>query len=79
MNSDGTKRLSTKQLLVKIPNYPRRFRHSINGTYYGIKKINGKKKDHSLERVVAGLVFAFELRMCKISRDATGGHWPCRC
>ena len=41
-------RLSTRQLLSKIPNYPCLFRHH-NGTYYGIKKIAGKRKEHSLD------------------------------
>lgn len=39
---------STSQLLVKIPNYPNLFRHKLNGTYYGKKKVGGKRKDHSL-------------------------------
>jgi hypothetical protein len=41
--------LSTRQLLQKIPNYPCLFRHSVNGNYYGIKKIAGKRKEHSLD------------------------------
>jgi integrase len=44
-----TKRLSTRQLLVKIPNYPCLYRHKTNGTYYGIKKQAGKRKEHSLD------------------------------
>ena len=43
------KRPSTRQLLVKIPNYPCLYRHSVNETYYGIKKTGGKRKEHSLE------------------------------
>jgi integrase len=43
-----TTRKSTSQLLIKIPNYPNLFRHSVNGTYYGKKKLNGNRKDHSL-------------------------------
>lgn len=43
-----TTRKSTSQLLVKIPNYPNLFRHSVNGTYYGRKKLGNKRKDHSL-------------------------------
>ena len=43
------KRPSTRQLLDKIPNVPCLYRHSINGTYYGIKKNAGKRKEHSLE------------------------------
>ncbi|MCX6921869.1 MAG: tyrosine-type recombinase/integrase [Verrucomicrobia bacterium] len=35
--------------MAKIPNVPCLYRHKINGTYYGIKKINGKEKDHSLD------------------------------
>jgi integrase len=49
MNSDTMKRLSTRQLLVKIPNYPCLFRHKVNGIYYGIKKHGGKRKEHSLD------------------------------
>jgi len=40
---------STRQLLEKIPNHPCLFRHKINSTYYGIKKIGGKRKEHSLQ------------------------------
>jgi hypothetical protein len=39
---------STRQLLEKIPNYPSLYRHRLNGIYYGIKKISGKRKEHSL-------------------------------
>jgi hypothetical protein len=42
-------RRSTYQLLGKIPNYPGLYRHTINGTYYGVKKIAGKRKEHSLD------------------------------
>jgi integrase len=49
MNLDKTKRLSTRQLLAKIPNYPCLFRHKTNGTYYAIKKHGGKRKEHSLD------------------------------
>ena len=45
----ATKRLSTRQLLTKIPNYPGLYRHKINRSYYGIKKFKGKRKEHSLE------------------------------
>ena len=41
--------LSTRQLLEKIPNFPCLFRHKLNGTYYGIKKVSGKRKEHSLQ------------------------------
>lgn len=40
---------STRQLLGKIPNFPGLYRHSVNGTYYAMKKIAGKRKEHSLE------------------------------
>jgi len=40
---------STRQLLEKITNYPSLYRHTTNGTYYGIKKIGGKRKEHSLQ------------------------------
>jgi integrase len=39
---------STRQLLEKIPNVPCLYRH-INDTYYGIKKVKGKTKEHSLQ------------------------------
>jgi len=42
-------RFSTRQLLDKIPNYPCLYRHNVNGTYYGIKKHGGKRKEHSLQ------------------------------
>lgn len=42
-------RLSTRQLLNKVPNYPCLYRHSVNDTYYGIKKHGGKRKEHSLD------------------------------
>lgn len=45
----ATKRPTTRQLLVKIPNVPCLYRHKDNGNYYGIKKVNGKEKDHSLD------------------------------
>ena len=35
--------------MAKIPNVPCLYRHKINGNYYGIKKINGKEKDHFLD------------------------------
>jgi hypothetical protein len=46
-----TKRLTTRQLLAKMPNVPCLYRHKINGTYYGIKKLKGKEKDRSLGRL----------------------------
>ncbi|MEI6393061.1 MAG: hypothetical protein WCT12_18400 [Verrucomicrobiota bacterium] len=52
MNFDKTKRLSTRHLLANIPNYPCLFRHNNSGTYYGIKKHGGKRKErkeHSLD------------------------------
>ena len=33
----------------KIPDNPGIYRHSINQTYYGIKKLGGKRKEHSLD------------------------------
>lgn len=39
---------STRQLLEKIPNFPCLYRHTLNANYYGIKKISGKRKEHSL-------------------------------
>ncbi len=49
MTETTNKRPSTRQLLDKIPNVPSLYRHSVNGTYYGIKKIAGKRKEHSLD------------------------------
>jgi len=43
------KRKSTRQLLDKVQGAQWLFRHSINGTYYAQKKINGKRKEHSLD------------------------------
>lgn len=44
-----TTRKSTSQLLVKIPNFPNLYRHSVNETYYGKKKVKGKPKCKSLD------------------------------
>ena len=44
--SDNCK--STRQLLAKIPNVPCLYRHTVNGIYYGEKKIGRKRKEHSL-------------------------------
>ena len=44
-----TPRRSTRQLLGKVPNFPGLYRHSINSTYYAIKKVGGKRKEHSLD------------------------------
>jgi integrase len=46
---NAANRLSTRQLLVKIPNVACLYRHSLNHTYYGIKKAAGKRKEHSLD------------------------------
>jgi hypothetical protein len=43
------RRAQTREFLEKIPNFPCLYRHSVNGTYYGIKKVLGKKKSHSLD------------------------------
>lgn len=39
---------STRQLLQKIPGYPCLYRHSVNDSYYGITKVGGNRKEHSL-------------------------------
>ena len=39
---------STRQRLVKVPQVPGLYRHSLNHRYYGIKKVGGKRKEHSL-------------------------------
>jgi len=48
-DADEGARLSTRQLLEKIPNYPCLYRHTVSKTYYGIKKLAGKRKERSLE------------------------------
>jgi hypothetical protein len=45
----ATNQQSTRQLLEKIPNYPCLYRHRLNASYYGIKKVSGKRKEHSLQ------------------------------
>jgi integrase len=35
--------------LEKLPNFPCLYRHKLNGCYYGIKKVSGKRKEHSLQ------------------------------
>lgn len=45
----ATNQQSTRQLLGKIANFPCLYRHKLNGTYYGIKKFAGKRKEHSLQ------------------------------
>ncbi len=42
-------RKSTRQNLAKIPNVPNLYRHKLNGTYYGIRKLGDKRKEHSLQ------------------------------
>ena len=39
---------STRQQLVKVPQVPCLYRHSLSRKYYGIKKVSGKRKEHSL-------------------------------
>ncbi len=46
---DESEKKSTNQLLDKIPDRPGLYRHSVNRTYYGRKKIGGKRKEKSLE------------------------------
>ena len=45
----ATNQQSTRQLLERIPNFPCLYRHKVNDTYYGVKKISGKRKEHSLK------------------------------
>jgi hypothetical protein len=49
MRLNHVKRKSARQLLNKVQSAQWLFRHSINGTYYAQKKINGKRKEHSLD------------------------------
>src|SRR5262245_35935674 len=42
------KRKSTRQLLKKVQGVQWLYRHSVNDKYYAQKKINGKRKEHSL-------------------------------
>jgi len=46
---DTNQQKSTRQLLEKIPTVQCLFRHKLNSTYYGIKKVSGKRKEHSLQ------------------------------
>ena len=46
---DSTPAKSTRQQLEKIQNFPCLYRHTVNSTYYGIKKHQGKRKEHSLQ------------------------------
>jgi hypothetical protein len=39
---------STRQQLVKVAQVPGLYRHSLSQRYYGIKKVSGKRKEHSL-------------------------------
>lgn len=41
-------RPSTRPLLDKIPNYACLYHHRNSGAYYGIEKLGGKRKEHSL-------------------------------
>ena len=41
-------RKSTRQLLKKIPGFPCLYRHDVNEIYYGITKVLGNRKEHSL-------------------------------
>jgi hypothetical protein len=42
------KKLSTRQLLKKVPNVPCFYRHNLNLRYYGIKSVRGKLISESL-------------------------------
>jgi hypothetical protein len=42
---DTNMQKSTRQLLEKIPTVQRLYRHKLNCTYYGIKKVSGKRKE----------------------------------
>ena len=39
----------TRALLVKIPNVPCLYRHSVNGGDHAVKKVNGKIKNHAFD------------------------------
>jgi integrase len=74
MTELANKRPSTRQLLEKIPNVPCLYRHSVNGSYYGIKKIAGKRKEHSLEttdrKIAERKLRAWITDLAKINTDA---------
>jgi len=36
---------------VKVPQVPCLYRHSLSRKYYGIKKVGGKRKEHSLDAI----------------------------
>jgi site-specific recombinase XerD len=46
---DTNMQKSTRQLLDKIPTVQCLYRHKLNSSYYGIKKVSGKRKEHSLQ------------------------------
>ena len=45
----ATKQQNNRKTVEKIPNFPCLFRHKLNDIYYGIKKVGGKRKEHSLQ------------------------------
>ena len=47
-DDQGMQRKSTRQLLKKIPGFPCLYRHDVNEIYYGITKVLGNRKEHSL-------------------------------
>ena len=36
---------------MKVPQVPCLYRHSLSRKYYGIKKVGGKRKEHSLDTI----------------------------
>jgi hypothetical protein len=68
------RRIQTKDLLEKIPNFPSLYRHSVNGTYYGIKELSGKKKTHSLDTTDRKFV---ERRLLNLGGSTVGRASPC--
>lgn len=50
MGEDSSpQKLSTRQLLNKIPSVPCLYRHSVTGVYYGSKKLGRKRKEKSFQ------------------------------
>lgn len=48
MSTDASE-ASPQKLYVKVANFPGLYRHAKSGRYYGVKKVRGKRKEHSLD------------------------------
>ena len=43
------KSLSSEPLYVKVANFPGLYRNTKSGRYYAVKKVHGRRKEHSLD------------------------------